>query len=63
MDNPVRTDARLGTLRLARSIVGSAVFPAIAFVGAGRLDWPRGWVYGVLFVAVAVAGMHDRRSR
>lgn len=56
MDNPVRIDARPGALKLARSIVGSAVFPAIAFVGAGRLDWPRGWLYGVLFVAVAVAG-------
>jgi len=42
--------------RLLRTTAGSAVYAAIAFVGAGRLDWPRGWIYGALFVAASVVG-------
>ncbi len=51
-----RAETPLDALKLIRTLAGSAVFPAIAFVGAGLLDWPRGWLYAVLFVAVALAG-------
>ena len=57
MDNPVRTDAGFGALKFARTIAGSAIFPAIAFLGAGRLDWPCGWLYAALFVGVTVVGI------
>jgi protein-S-isoprenylcysteine O-methyltransferase Ste14 len=56
MNDAPRAEAGLGVLKLARTIVGSAIFPAIAFVGAGTLAWPRGWIYAVLFVAAAVGG-------
>ncbi|MFC0239477.1 methyltransferase family protein [Rhodopseudomonas telluris] len=42
--------------RLARTAPGSAVYAALAFVGAGRLDWGRGWLYAAVFVVVSVAG-------
>jgi protein-S-isoprenylcysteine O-methyltransferase Ste14 len=42
--------------RLTRTAVGSAVYAAIAFLGAGRLDWMRGWLYAAVFIAVSVAG-------
>lgn len=57
MDSRVSAKARLGPLRFARTIVGAAAYPAVAFVGAWRLDWPRGWIYLVLFVAVTLAGV------
>jgi protein-S-isoprenylcysteine O-methyltransferase Ste14 len=56
MTDTPRAEAPLGALKMLRTIAGSAVFPAIAFLGAGRLDWPRGWIYAVLFVAFAFAG-------
>lgn len=48
---PVRSWARL-----ARPAFASAIFPALAFVGAGRFDWLRGFLYAVLFVGVSVIG-------
>lgn len=42
--------------RLLKSAIGSAFFVAIAFLGAGRLNWPRGWIYAAMFVGVAVFG-------
>ncbi len=42
--------------RLVRSTINSAVYPAIAFIFAWRLDWPRGWIHAVVFVAASVAG-------
>jgi protein-S-isoprenylcysteine O-methyltransferase Ste14 len=56
MNTSVSAETPLSLFKFARTAVGSAVFPAIAFVGAGRLDWPRGWFYLVLFVAAAVIG-------
>jgi protein-S-isoprenylcysteine O-methyltransferase Ste14 len=41
---------------LARTALGSVVYAAIALVAAGRLDWMRGWIYAVVFVAVSVTG-------
>jgi protein-S-isoprenylcysteine O-methyltransferase Ste14 len=43
-------------VRLTRTALGSAVYTAIAFVAAGRLDWTRGWIYAGVFVAMSVAG-------
>jgi protein-S-isoprenylcysteine O-methyltransferase Ste14 len=43
-------------VRLIRTAVGSAVYAGLAFLGAGRLDWMRGWVYAGVFVAVSVIG-------
>lgn len=43
-------------VRLMKSAIGASVFVALAFVGAGRLDWPRGWIYATVFVAVSVLG-------
>ena len=43
-------------LRLSKTAVGSAVYSSLALLGAGRLDWMRGWVYAAVFVAVSVAG-------
>ncbi len=57
MSNIQRAAAPLGGFRFLRTTVGSAIYPAIAFVGAGRLDWPRGWSYLVLFVAVTLVGV------
>jgi protein-S-isoprenylcysteine O-methyltransferase Ste14 len=42
--------------RLIRTTAGSAVYAAIAFLGAGRIDWMRGWIYAAVFVGVSVAG-------
>lgn len=42
--------------RLARTTLGSAVYPAVAFLGAGRIDWQRGWFFAAVFIAVTVAG-------
>jgi protein-S-isoprenylcysteine O-methyltransferase Ste14 len=39
-----------------RPAAGSAVYVAIAFAGAGRLDWTRGWIYAAVFVAVSIVG-------
>jgi len=43
-------------VRLIRAAVGSAVYASLAFLGAGRLEWMRGWVYAAVFVAVSVIG-------
>ena len=43
-------------VRLTRAAAGSAVYAAVAFLGAGRIDWIRGWVYAAVFVAVSVVG-------
>jgi protein-S-isoprenylcysteine O-methyltransferase Ste14 len=40
---------------LLRSASGS-VYGLLAFLGAGRFDWWRGWIYFLLFLAVSVAG-------
>lgn len=56
MSNPQRAEPALGALKFLRTVAGSAIFPAIAFVGAGRLDWPRGWIYAAVFVAMAIVG-------
>ena len=56
MNTSISAEAPFGVFKFIRTAAGSAVFPAIAFLGAGRLDWPRGWLYLVLFVAAAVTG-------
>jgi protein-S-isoprenylcysteine O-methyltransferase Ste14 len=43
-------------VRLIKAAVGSAVFSALAFLGAGRLDWSRGWIYAAFFIGVSVVG-------
>ena len=57
MSNPTLTDGTSTTFRVIRAAVSSAIFPAIAFLGAGRLDWPRGWLYLGLFVVVTMVGV------
>lgn len=42
--------------RMMRSLAGSGVYVAIAFVGAGTLAWPRGIAYAGLFVAASLTG-------
>lgn len=42
--------------RVMKSAVGSALFAALGFLGAGRLDWMRGWIYAAVFVGVSAAG-------
>lgn len=37
-------------------MVGSAAYAALPFIGAWHIDWLRGWIYAVVFVAVSVAG-------
>lgn len=43
-------------LRLMKTAIGSAVYAGLAFLGAGRLDWMRGWVYAAVFIAVSIGG-------
>jgi len=43
-------------VRLIRTAAGSAVYAGLAFLGAGRLDWTRGWIYAGVFVGVSVVG-------
>lgn len=43
-------------VRSARAVVGSAAYAALPFIGAWRFDWPRGWIYAAVFVAVSVLG-------
>lgn len=43
-------------LRLIRTALGSALYTSLAFFGAGRLDWMRGWIYAAVFVAVSLGG-------
>jgi protein-S-isoprenylcysteine O-methyltransferase Ste14 len=43
-------------LRLIKTAVGSTVYAALAFLGAGRLDWWRGGVFAAVFVGVSVVG-------
>lgn len=42
--------------RLIRTALGSSAYAALALIGAGRLDWGRGWLYAAVFVIVSVAG-------
>lgn len=42
--------------RLIRTALGSSAYAALALIGAGRLDWGRGWLYAAVFVVVSVAG-------
>jgi len=37
-------------------VVSSGFYAALAFVGAWRIDWPRGLVFAALFVAASVIG-------
>jgi protein-S-isoprenylcysteine O-methyltransferase Ste14 len=48
--------ARSILLRLVKTAVGSSVYAALAFLGAWRLDWDRGWTYATVFVGVSVVG-------
>lgn len=43
-------------IRLIKAAIGSAVYAALAFLGAGRLDWTHGWIYAAVFIAVSVVG-------
>lgn len=43
-------------IRLIKTAIGSAVYAALAFLGAGRLDWMPGWIYAAVFIAVSVIG-------
>ncbi|WP_420134168.1 methyltransferase family protein [Rhodopseudomonas sp.] len=42
--------------RLIRTALGSSAYAALALIGAGRLDWGRGWLYAAMFVVVSVGG-------
>ena len=42
--------------RFIKSAINSTVYPAIAFVAAFRLDWPRGWLHAEVFVLASVLG-------
>jgi protein-S-isoprenylcysteine O-methyltransferase Ste14 len=48
--------ARSIVLRLVKTAIGACFFAALAFLGAGRIAWDRGWIYAVVFVGVSVAG-------
>lgn len=41
-------------VRALRAAAGSGVYAALAFLGAGRLAWPRGWIYAAVFVGASV---------
>lgn len=43
-------------VRTLRTALGVAVYASLAFLGAGRLDWPRGWIYAGVFATVTLAG-------
>ena len=43
-------------LRSLRAAAGSAAYAAIGFIGAGHLDWARGWLYAAVFVGASVVG-------
>jgi protein-S-isoprenylcysteine O-methyltransferase Ste14 len=57
MTDPAPAQAASAILKYVRTLLGSALYPAIAFVGAWRVDWPRGWLYLFVFVTVTVVGM------
>jgi protein-S-isoprenylcysteine O-methyltransferase Ste14 len=42
--------------RAVRSLIGTGFYVGLAFVGAGRIDWPRGVVFAALFVSASVIG-------
>lgn len=42
--------------RAVRSVLGTGFYVGLSFVGAGRLDWPRGLAFAALFVAASVIG-------
>ena len=42
--------------RLAKASLGSALYAALVFLGAGRVEWIRGWVYLAVFVTTSVIG-------
>jgi protein-S-isoprenylcysteine O-methyltransferase Ste14 len=43
-------------IRLFKSLLGSAFYAALVFLGAGRLHWPRGWIFAGVFIGISVAG-------
>jgi protein-S-isoprenylcysteine O-methyltransferase Ste14 len=43
-------------VRLIKTALGSALYAGLAFLGAGRLAWPRGWLYAAVFIAVSLVG-------
>jgi protein-S-isoprenylcysteine O-methyltransferase Ste14 len=53
---PAPSDPRHILVRLLRTALGTAAYAALAFVGAGRVDWMRGFVYAAVFVSVSVVG-------
>lgn len=51
-DNPPRVSP---SLAVARILLGFAILGALLFVPAGRLDWPRGWLFLGLMVLTMAA--------
>ncbi|HVI50804.1 MAG TPA: isoprenylcysteine carboxylmethyltransferase family protein [Candidatus Sulfotelmatobacter sp.] len=41
--------------RAGRTLVGSGAYAALPFLGAGTLNWYRGWLFAVIFVVMQVA--------
>ncbi|WP_234826952.1 methyltransferase family protein [Rhodopseudomonas palustris] len=56
MSEIARPATSLLAVRLGRTALGASIYTALAFAGAGTLDWPRGWIYAGAFVAVSIAG-------
>lgn len=50
--------AQMGStvIRLLRTGLGVGFFAALVFLGAWRLDWPRGWLYAAVFVGASLIG-------
>ena len=44
------------TLRVLRGAAAAAVFAGLGFLGAGKWDWPRGWIYLAVFVVTSIIG-------
>lgn len=42
--------------RALRSAFAAAVYASLAFLGAGRLAWPRGWIYAGISLGMTAAG-------
>jgi protein-S-isoprenylcysteine O-methyltransferase Ste14 len=43
-------------VRLIKTALGSALYVSLAFFGAGRFVWPRGWIYAAVFIVVSLVG-------
>ncbi|RJF68748.1 methyltransferase family protein [Rhodopseudomonas palustris] len=56
MSSEVSSPAVKPWRRLMRTALGSSAYAALALIGAGRLDWGRGWLYAAVFVAASVVG-------